>query len=217
VHFKYTNPLDGNPGLLKVAPSKVHHQYAITLTTPVFPNFNLLTCKVEAEMYLWKKSEGISSEPVPFYFQPTKVEKVRLSDMICNANVEEKKPLKRVFRAPRENGPQDQPSTGQIAVPPRRCKSGGGHVETIEPKKEQEEPIRVSEIIINAAKKEATATMNSSVQEELPAVNLDIKMLSQEMSKTSIGISNESGSKNHQQNSDLETPKVSLEELIKSF
>ena len=50
-------------------------------------------------------------------------------------------------------------------------------------------------------------------------------MLSQEMGKTSIGISNESGSKNHQQNSDLETPKVSLEEeegkalteLIKSF
>ena len=38
------------------------------------------------------------------------------------------------------------------------------------------------------------------------------EMLSQEMSKTSIGISNESGSKNHQQNSDLETPHVSLEE-----
>ena len=38
-------------------------------------------------------------------------------------------------------------------------------------------------------------------------------MLSQEMSKTAIvGISNESGSKNHQQNSDLETPHVSLEE-----
>ena len=73
VHFKYTDPLVGNPGLLKVAPSKVHHQYATTLTTPVFPNFNLLTCKVEAEMYLWKKSEEISSEPVPFYFHPTKV------------------------------------------------------------------------------------------------------------------------------------------------
>ena len=143
-------------------------------------------------MYLCKKkSEGISSEPVPFYFHPSKEdpqrhnynfgtainangETVRLSDMICNTNVEEKKPPKRVFHASKQNGPQDQPSTGQIDVPPRRCKSGGGNVETVEPKKEQKEPMRFSEIIINAAKPEATATLNSSVQGELPAVNLDI-------------------------------------------
>ena len=150
-------------------------------------------------MYLWKKSEEISSEPVPFYFHPTKVypqkphynfgtvlnangEPIRLSDMIVNANVEERKPPKRVFRAPRENGPQDQPSTGQIAVPPRRCKSGGGNVETIDLKKEQEEPMRLSEMIINAAKPEATATLNSSVQGELPAVNLDISTYEQLLS-----------------------------------
>ena len=142
VHFKYTNPLDGNPGLLKgnFSPNDVHSKTAIVLTTPVFPVylFPKVDITIDAQMYLFKKAGRISSEPVPFYFHPnverteTKEENpFSFTDFILNAtipiNAEERKPVKRDRHAMNENVSQDQPSTGQITVPPRRCKSGEGN------------------------------------------------------------------------------------------
>merc|ERR1711993_86662 len=67
---------DGKVQILKgnFSPNDVHHQFGIALTTPAFPHFNV-TSRVEAQMYLHKKSDGITSIPVPFYFCPNEDQK----------------------------------------------------------------------------------------------------------------------------------------------
>ena len=59
------------------SPNDVHHQFGIALTTPVFTNFHNVTSTVEAQMYLFKKSDGQMSEPVPFYFHPKEEQEER--------------------------------------------------------------------------------------------------------------------------------------------
>ena len=137
--------LDGSYAVLKglFGPNDVHHQYGIALTTPPFPNFNV-TFPVETQMYLVKKSEpSCRSESIPFTFYPTKVEEKK--PVIVAA-----RQVKRDRNAMKENVPQEQPSTGQIALPPKGFKSGGGSV-IVEPKVEKEdEPFRLSDLICSA-------------------------------------------------------------------
>jgi len=146
VHFAYTDPTDGSYAVLKglFGPNDVHHQYGIALTTPPFPNFNV-TFPVETQMYLVKKSEpSCRSESVPFTFYPTKVEEKKPVIVAARQVKRDRNAMKE------ENVPQEQPSTGQIALPPKGFKSGGGSV-IVEPKVEKEdEPFRLSDLICSA-------------------------------------------------------------------
>ena len=96
-------------------------------------------------MYLVKKSEpSCRSESIPFTFYPTKVEEKKPVIVAARQVKRDRNAMKE------ENVPQEQPSTGQIALPPKGFKSGGGSV-IVEPKVEKEdEPFRLSDLICSA-------------------------------------------------------------------
>ena len=116
---------DGKVQILKgnFSPNDVHHQFGIALTTPAFPHFNV-TSRVEAQMYLHKKSDGITSIPVPFYFCPNEDQKKPIITATRSQTKRDRNAVKM------ENVVQEE-STGRIAAPPQRFKSGGGSVMTI--------------------------------------------------------------------------------------
>jgi len=157
VHFSYCDPIDGKVQILKgnFSPNDVHHQFGIALTTPAFPHFNV-TSRVEAQMYLHKKSDGITSIPVPFYFCPNEDQKKPIITATRSQTKRDRNAVKM------ENVVQEE-STGRIAAPPQRFKSGGGSVMTIEPKKENdenEEP-KMSDMILQADPAVLAATNTS--------------------------------------------------------
>merc|ERR1712062_872062 len=121
-----TSPFtDGKVQILKgnFSPNDVHHQFGIALTTPAFPHFNV-TSREEAQMYLHKKSDGITSIPVPFYFCPNEDQKKPIIAATRSQTKRDRNAVKM------ENVVQEE-STGRIAAPPQRFKSGGGSVMTI--------------------------------------------------------------------------------------
>ena len=122
IFFLFT---DGKVQILKgnFSPNDVHHQFGIALTTPAFPHFNV-TSRVEAQMYLHKKSDGITSIPVPFYFCPNEDQKKPIITATRSQTKRDRNAVKM------ENVVQEE-STGRIAAPPQRFKSGGGSVMTI--------------------------------------------------------------------------------------
>ena len=123
---------DGSNKILKghFSPNDVHHQYGIALTTPAFPHLNV-TYKVEAQMYLHKKSDGITSMPVPFYFCPQFEEQEKKPMIVATRQT---KRDRNTLKATQMSSPTDaqnvvqEESTGRIAAPPRRFISGGGSV-----------------------------------------------------------------------------------------
>jgi len=166
VHFGYTNPTDGTQNTLHghFSPNDVHHQFGIALTTPVFTNFHNVTSTVEAQMYLFKKSDGQMSEPVPFYFHPKEEQEERKPVIVAVRQNAAARP-KRDREAMRgEPVVPDQPSTREIALPPQRFRSGGGNVVEIEPKRESEpEESRMSALILGASAEAVQAIGNPAM------------------------------------------------------
>merc|ERR1712004_210323 len=142
------------------------------------------TYKVEAQMYLHKKSDGITSMPVPFYFCP-QVEEIEKKPMIVATR--QTKRDRSTLKATQMSSPTDaqnvvqEESTGRIAAPPQRFKSGGGSVMTIEPKKgndENEEP-KMSEMILQADVAALAAT-NSSMDPPVSNSMMEFQKLLQQ-------------------------------------
>ena len=85
-------------------------------------------------MYLYKKSDGITSMPVPFYFCPQFEEQEKKPMIVATRQT---KRDRNTLKATQMSSPTDaqnvvqEESTGRIAAPPRRFKSGGGSVMTI--------------------------------------------------------------------------------------
>merc|ERR1719461_457609 len=163
--------LDGTYAVLKglFGPNDVHHQYGIALTTPPFPNFNV-TFPVETQMYLVKKSEpSCRSESVPFTFYPSKVEEKKPVIVAARQVKRDRNAMKE------ENVPQEQPSTGQIALPPKGFKSGGGSV-IVEPKVEKEdEPFRLSDLICSAPTTEPSMNPPTHSYAEFATKHISLK------------------------------------------
>merc|ERR1719219_1793595 len=75
VHFSFEDPKTQKRMVLRgsFTPYNVHEQYAISLTTPPFIDQHIKK-PVLTYMFLYKPSEGIQSEPVDFYYYPSRME-----------------------------------------------------------------------------------------------------------------------------------------------
>jgi len=72
VHFSFTDPNKAaEPIILKgsFAQNDVHEQCGISLVTPPFPD-QLIKTKITAQMYLYRPSENLQSEPIDFTYYP---------------------------------------------------------------------------------------------------------------------------------------------------
>merc|ERR1712062_625426 len=191
---------------------------------------------------LHKKSDGITSIPVPFYFCPNEDQKKPIITATRSQTKRDRNAVKS------ENVVQEE-STGRIAAPPQRFKSGGGSVMTIEPKKENdenEEP-KMSDMILQADPAVLAATNTSmdppsygmmefqkllqQPKSQISSDGVDVDAMAQEVEKMNDGdlmfndlskelsesmkISNHQNSRSksfQRQNSGLETPEVSMEQ-----
>ena len=87
-------------------PNDVHHQVGISFTTPAFPD-QKITEKVPASMYLFKVSNGATSNEVDFYFEPS----VEINNFVQPAPVPQRAGnLKRNKAAARGSNNQEEES-----------------------------------------------------------------------------------------------------------
>ena len=135
VRFDYTDEgglvhtLHGN-----FTPSQVHKQYGIAFTTPAFTSQRIVQ-KVQAEMYLYKRSTSDRSNSIDFYFLPkdhvftppnAKIQQI----MPAQPSIAKVNNLKRTKEKP-VNLEQDE-SSRMKEIRPKYQATGGGSVQVAE-------------------------------------------------------------------------------------
>ena len=163
--FNFT---DGSSKTLKgnFSPNDVHHQFGIALTTPAVPHFNV-TNKIEAQMRLSSKANpDFQSNEIPFVFYNNIIEEKKPVIVATRTAKRDRNTIKAEAQA--QNVPQEE-STGRIILPPKGFKSGGGSVVTVKIKDEEPEEPKMSDLILNAdldAIAAANTTMNPPSYQE---------------------------------------------------
>jgi len=118
IRFSYTDKNDHQQTLKgHFTPNDVHHQVGISFTTPAFPD-QKITEKVPASMYLFKVSNGATSNEVDFYFEPS----VEINNFVQPAPVPQRAGnLKRNKAAARgSNNQEEESDSSRLAKPAQK-------------------------------------------------------------------------------------------------
>jgi len=240
IRFSYTDK-NGQSQILKghFTPNDVHHQVGISFTTPAFPD-QKITEKVHASMYLHKVSKGTSSNEIDFYFEPPVM--MAMNNFVEPAPVPQRAGnLKRNKAAARAfNNQQEESDSSRLAKPAQKKNAnlpnsggcmvikpeiddgatGGGFIDRLI---DATDSMAKSGTISQKDLKDLITNNQSGGIVDIPSDQLPIDSkelindfnpgiwdeLSDSMQRTGISDNNRSKPK---QNSQLDTPDVSMEQ-----